>query len=590
MRRLVYIVVALLVGCALTATGRAGKGARVNTAVVDTALYNYFYMEGVQQKLLGNNNSALSLFNEASRIDTSSTLSQYEAAKLYWELNQYDTALSLMRKVVYKETTRNEYNLTYSIMAYNFEEYDESEKALLRILRSNPTNDTAAIYLSNLYINANKYDKALACLEGIKSSDDAQIEIQRITIYAMQHDTARVVENLEKLIERYKHAEWNLLYLGQLYKGYGLDSLYHVTLNKALLANPDNADTYIELGNYYLQHRDSLSYCATFDKLINTNNSELMAKDIAIEHYIALSQHYLSDSIRLDLCRQWCERFPNQETPRSHYIRQLKSMGMQEEVFEQFTILAQNNDKNGNLWELLMIEYLTNGLNTEAIIAGETAIEAGNEGYNVYFVLANSYLAIDAKRAYQYAQEAVERCTEDVFLSDEYTAQECHIIYNSVRSDLLGFMGDAANAMHDTELCYQHYDSALVCYPNNINVLNNYAYTLACNGGDLDKAERMSLTTIQSKDASATYLDTYAWILFKKEQYTLARIYIERAIYMVIEQQETGLDTLYHHYGDILALSGDMEKAIAAWQKAYDMGCNDNILKQKLEHKKYIEE
>ena len=60
--------------------------------------------------------------------------------------------------------------------------------------------------------------------------------------------------------------------------------------------------------------------------------------------------------------------------------------------------------------------------------------------------------------------------------------------------------------------------------------LNNYAYYLSLVGRDLDKAERMSGKVIERFPNNSTYLDTYAWILFKKGNYTLAKFYMETAI------------------------------------------------------------
>jgi len=71
---------------------------------------------------------------------------------------------------------------------------------------------------------------------------------------------------------------------------------------------------------------------------------------------------------------------------------------------------------------------------------------------------------------------------------------------------------------------------------------------LSLDGGDLDKAERMSGRVVEHFPNNATYLDTHAWVLFKKGEYILAKFYMESAI------KNGGEDnaTLLEHYGDIL--------------------------------------
>ena len=61
-------------------------------------------------------------------------------------------------------------------------------------------------------------------------------------------------------------------------------------------------------------------------------------------------------------------------------------------------------------------------------------------------------------------------------------------------------------------------------------MLNNYAYYLSEDGGDLDRAASMSLKTIKAEPNNSTYLDTYAWILYLQGRYEEARIYIDMAV------------------------------------------------------------
>lgn len=60
--------------------------------------------------------------------------------------------------------------------------------------------------------------------------------------------------------------------------------------------------------------------------------------------------------------------------------------------------------------------------------------------------------------------------------------------------------------------------------------MNNYAYYLSLERKNLDKAEEMSYKTVKAEPQNATYLDTYAWILFEKENYVQARLYIDQAM------------------------------------------------------------
>jgi hypothetical protein len=58
----------------------------------------------------------------------------------------------------------------------------------------------------------------------------------------------------------------------------------------------------------------------------------------------------------------------------------------------------------------------------------------------------------------------------------------------------------------------------------------------------------MSAKTVELEPKNSTYLDTYAWILYQQESYTLAKFYIERAVDNLSNEEEHGV--VLEHYGD----------------------------------------
>ena len=86
------------------------------------------------------------------------------------------------------------------------------------------------------------------------------------------------------------------------------------------------------------------------------------------------------------------------------------------------------------------------------------------------------------------------------------------------------------------------YEHILEYYPHNLSILNNYAYLLATTGGDLKKAERMSLETIQAEPNNPVYLDTYAWILHLQGQDDLALFYLRKAQWLADKDTRKEID------------------------------------------------
>ena len=127
-----------------------------------------------------------------------------------------------------------------------------------------------------------------------------------------------------------------------------------------------------------------------------------------------------------------------------------------------------------------------------------------------------------------------------------------------------------------------YFDEALKLDSNNVGVLNNYAYYLSLREAKLEKALVLSERTIEVKPLNSTYIDTYAWILFKMKRY-------EEALTCIEEAMKNGGDKsaeIVEHYGDILYKNGELIKALEQWIKARSLGKNTDELNEKINSEK----
>ena len=111
---------------------------------------------------------------------------------------------------------------------------------------------------------------------------------------------------------------------------------------------------------------------------------------------------------------------------------------------------------------------------------------------------------------------------------------------------------------------------------------NNYAYFLTEKSGtpaDLDKAEKLARQAIKLEPDNGTYLDTYAWVLYRKGSSMLALIYIKKAI----EATETPDPTLYEHLAEILTAEDRYDEAIETWRHCLESGGDAKLVAQKVE-------
>lgn len=132
---------------------------------------------------------------------------------------------------------------------------------------------------------------------------------------------------------------------------------------------------------------------------------------------------------------------------------------------------------------------------------------------------------------------------------------------------LLQVLGDGYFALEQYEKSLQAYELLYKSDPDDRYVCNNYAYYLAVIGRDLAKAEKMAEKLCREEPQNATFLDTYAWVLFRLGKYGKAGEYVDKAI-----KNGAGKDaTVWDHKGDILYFSGKTEEAVKAWKTAQSL-------------------
>lgn len=141
-----------------------------------------------------------------------------------------------------------------------------------------------------------------------------------------------------------------------------------------------------------------------------------------------------------------------------------------------------------------------------------------------------------------------------------------------IKADQEADRGDYTSARKYYELAIQYAKTPLA--------LNNYAYFLATHGTpeDLIKAEDLASRAVQRVRNFPTFLDTYAWVLYLRGEYALAKIYIDSAI----SNEEEPNSVYYEHQGDILSKMAKTQEAINAYEKAIKAGGNKGELTEKI--------
>jgi Tfp pilus assembly protein PilF len=122
------------------------------------------------------------------------------------------------------------------------------------------------------------------------------------------------------------------------------------------------------------------------------------------------------------------------------------------------------------------------------------------------------------------------------------------------------------------------YKQAVKIDSSNVLILNNYAYSLAERGINLQEALSMAKKAVKKEPKNSSYMDTIGWIYFRLGDYKKARTNIEEAT--KIEDKNA---TLLDHLGDVYFRLGNRVKAIQLWKKAFELDSTKNEIKNKIE-------
>ena len=221
------------------------------------------------------------------------------------------------------------------------------------------------------------------------------------------------------------------------------------------------------------------------------------------------------------------------------------------------------------LWEkLLNVETLLSAHN-EAIQTANEALTLYPNQSILYYYLAFAQHRIGKKEAAQInLKQATELGSDNPELQGLIFALQAEIYI------------DAANY----KAAQLSFEKALTNAPDNYLIVNNYVYYLALRDQDLAKAETLIAKTVKAQPGNPSLADTYALVLFKQRKYAEARKWVEQAL----QNNEANNGVYLEHYGDILFMLNEKDLAQKQWLKAQQNGNDSEILKRKINEKKFI--
>jgi tetratricopeptide (TPR) repeat protein len=548
-------------------------------AQTDQRTFDQFFMEAMVQRQKGNNDAAFDLLRHCQELNP-------DAPEVYFFLGQYysllknpEKSLACVKRAAALAPENEIYMETLAQTYIRQQDYASAIPVFEGIYARNKDREDMLEMLFQLYQQVDDYEQAVGVLNRIEAIDgkSERLSLAKREIYSRMGDKKAVVAEMEALAKQYPNdLNYRVMYgeslmmNGQTKKAL---NIYHQVLDQ----EPDNNRVLMSLRTYYQSQGDKAVADSLTERVLLNRSATTEEKVHLLRQEIATCEASGDSTRVLTLFRKMLAQ-PQAEADMALFCASYMSAKKMPKdsirpVLEQVLKMAPDQAAA----RLQLVGYAWEDENLDRVIAlCQDARQYNPDEMAFYYYQGIAYYKReqldDALSAFRNGIDVIADDSDPVIVSDFYAV-----------------MGDILHQKGLAEEAFAAYDSCLQWKDDNIGCLNNYAYYLSERGERLDTAEAMSFKTVKAEPKNATYLDTYAWILFMQKRYSEAKIYIDQALQHMGEDAP-GNEVIIEHAGDIYALNKDMERALSLWRDAQQKKPEDRLLQKKIKQKKYIKE
>ena len=547
--------------------------ARISEA--DQRKLDYFFYEGLNLKVAGKYDAAYDAFNHCLEIDSTASAVLYELSSFYAQLNKPEKSLEMLRRAVAYSSDNFTYRLALATMSRNLGMYGEAVTEYQKLVKDYPAKAELNYYLADALTQNGDIADAIEAYDALEQSIgmNEALSMQKYKLYKMLEQTDNAFNEVEKLADKFPMESRYPILLGDLYLEQNDTVKARSYYEKAHAIDPESPYYIVSMAHYYeATGNKEAAEREIHNALLNEKLDVDTKVGILSRYIIQLQQSKKGTESANALFKTLLEQHPEDTNLKQMYGSLLATQGKTDEAKFQFQLVTEMEPENAAAWQQLLNLALRSEDIPEVIRICTRCQELFPDAPEYYFYLGIAY----------FQQEKYEDAL-NTYKAGVKIIPETNV---GLKSDFYGQIGDIYYQIKNMPEAYKAYDEALKYNDKNVVVLNNYAYFLSLEKKDLKKAERMSALAVKLEPGNATYLDTYAWIFFVQGNYTLAKIYIESAL----ANDTTQSPELVDHYGDILFMTGEKEKAVEQWKKAKEMGKTGETLDRKIAEQTYIEE
>ncbi len=553
------------------AEGRPAAVAADTLSYNDSRRYNYFFLEAVRQQEAGRYAAAFDLMRHCLDINPKAAEAYYLQADFLSAMRQDSLALKYLEKAAELRPGNGIYQEKVARFYIGMGDYAKATEAFERLLANNRDRSDVLNVLVQLYQQQKDYDKmldAIARMEEMEGSDD-QFQLAKMNVYELKGDAKNAYKTLKRLADSHPNDNTFRIMLGNWLMNNKKYKEAYKLFAQTLKEEPDNTYALSSMYDYYRSSgRDSLAK-QMMERILMGKNTPSDSRAQFLKQAIQENERRGGDStVIIRLMERMTQVVPQDvslaEIRAGYY--QLKKLPEAEVDTALVQLLRIAPDNASARFQLIQNKWRSQDWKEVAALSEPGMLYNPDEMVFYYFTGLARYYQHDDEGAL----DAFRRGTAEI--NDKSNAD--------IVSDFYAIMGDIYHSKHMNGKAYAAYDSCLQWKADHTMTLNNYAYFLCVDGGDLKKAAEMSAKAVKSEPDNATFLDTYAWILYKQERYAEAKMYMDATLKNVANDSVSA--DVWEHAADIYYKVGEHEQAAGFLQKAIEAGGDKDALTRKI--------
>lgn len=490
-------------------------------------------------------------------------------ADAYFQLGDLSNATYYAEQATKLDPANKWYHLKLAEIYRQSGNNTEAVNELEIILEHHPDDLQVVQQLAEAYASRGEYAASNQMYNRLLKKQGASIPVllQKLQNFDRLNMKDSVITQLEQIRELDPDNLSTLQVISDYYLEMGQTEKAKSILEQALQQNSRDPQTLIMLADLYANEAEWERVGSLLENVISDPVVEPEAK-LTIARYI-LSQYQQDSSNRLliDATSKVLQTFIESEPDyaRAHALSADFFIETQqiEKALDALKKTTELTPSNGDAWRQRLQILMSDQQYREVIDLAPRADEMVPQDPFILYFWGSAYLA----------EEQYKHAVEKLAVAADLPAR------GNFKTVVYTNLADTYAALNEWEDAFKAYEMALSMDDRNDTALNNYAYYLALQKQQLDKAETMALKALKlsNNQSRGTYLDTVGWIYYQKEEFERAVTYIQKAV----EAGETSAEVM-EHLGDVYHKLDKPDLAREWWQNAFQKDSTRTHLQDKI--------